>query len=161
MHNKKMIAERRAISPVISNLILVAGVIAVGFAVLAYINSNGSIFAQEYGRTVTSDINTLKERLAFEYVFYNSTTRDLSLYLLNYGAINNVNLSAIYLGNSSWHTAFSGIQLRYFNGTEASALNIGEEGYCLLPPTTLVSGKAYTVRITTKRGSVFGYTFVA
>src|SRR3990170_1240313 len=56
MHKRKMIADRRAESAVIANMILVAAVIAIGFAVLIYTNSKASIFAQEYYETVSSDI---------------------------------------------------------------------------------------------------------
>ena len=156
-----MIANRRAESAVISSMILVAAVIAMGFAVLVYANSKASIFAQEYGDTVSSDISKLNEGIAFENVLYISTSRTFALYFLNYGAANNVKVSTIYLGNSSWQETFSEVQLKYFNGTETPALGFGEEGYVLLESMILTKGTVYTVRITTERGSVFGKTFVA
>ena len=165
MHNRKTIANRRAESTVISSVILVAAVIAVGFAVLIFSNSRSSIFAQEYSSAIDSDISKLNEGIAFENVRYVSASNTLSLYLLNYGAADNVEISDVYLGNSSWRNTFSGLQLRYFNGTETQGLDFGEEGYTQLDSTilttSLTKGKAYTVRITTERGSVFGKTFVA
>jgi len=165
MHNRKTIANRRAESTVISSVILVAAVIAVGFAVLIFSNSRSSIFAQEYSSAIDSDISKLNEGIAFENVLYVPAFNTLSIYFLNYGAAYDVHVFSVYLGNSSWHNTFSDLQVKYFNGTETLAFDYGEEGYIQLDSTilttTLTSGTAYTVRITTERGSVFGKTFVA
>ena len=165
MHSRKIIANRRAESTVISSVILVAAVIAVGFAVLIFSNSRSSIFAQEYSNAIDSDISKLNEGIAFENVRYISPSNVFSVYILNYGAANDVEVFSVYLGNSSWRNTFTDVQLKYFNGTDTTALDFGEEGYIQLDSTilttTLTKGTAYTVRITTERGSAFGKTFVA
>lgn len=159
---KKSLREAHGLSPVVANIILLTAVIAAGFAALGIVRSNSNIFAQQYGQTVAYDISILNEKVAFEYVFYNATSTRLHLYILNFGMANNISASVINLGNSSWSTTFSGTQvlLKYLNGTAVPALNIGEEGYILLPPTTLVRGTAYIVTINTQRGSAFACNFV-
>ena len=143
-------------SVVISNMILVAAVVAVGFAVLAYAYSKSELYVTEYNNMVYSDIDKLKETIAFEYIFYNSSTNGrLSVYLLSAGAVGNVNVTTVYVSNSSWSSTFSTISLKYLNGTTSSALKVGEEGYFELSPIILVNGSTYTVKIVTWRGSIF------
>lgn len=160
----KLIKERRAISAVISNMILISAVIAIGLVVFAYVNYTSNSYVTQYGQTVNSDIDKLRETVAFEYAFYNATDGKLSVYFMNAGKVNNVNVTTIYVSNSSWYTTFSGITLppmKYLNGTATAALNVGEEGYMVLSPLTLVSEESYTVKIITWRGSAFEYNFVA
>ena len=159
MHKRSML-NRRAESAVISSVILVAAVIAMGIAVLLYANSRSNIFAQEYSQAVNDDIIKLNEGIAYENIIYYSGTKTLSLYLINYGAANDVEIADVYLFNSTWTNETTDFQLRYFNDTETSDLGIGEEGYVLLESQTLTRGTVYTVKITTERGSTFGKEFV-
>jgi len=157
-----LLRNRRGISPVISNIILVAAVIAVGFAVLAWTYSTSSSYVSQYGSTVNSDIDKLRERVAFEYIFYNNTAtpQNLTVYIMNFGQVGKVNVTTAYVSNSSWLVTFSNIQLRFLNTTQTSYLNAGQEGYFVLP-ITLQTGGSYTVKIVTWRGSIFASTFVA
>ena len=157
----KLIRNRRAVSAVISNVILMAAVIAVGIAVLGYVTSTSNSYVTQYGQTVNFDIDKLRETVAFEYVFYDATAGNLSVYFMNAGSVNNINVTTIYVSNSSWYTTFSGMTMKYLNGTTTNALNVGEEGYVVLSPVTLVSGNLYTVKIITWRGSAFAYNFVS
>lgn len=157
-----LLRNRRAISTVISNIILIAAVIAVGFAVLAWTYSTSSSYVDQYGSTVNSDIDMLRERVAFEYIFYNNTTpKSLFVYLMNCGQVDKVNVTTAYVSNSSWLATFSDIQLKFLNTTQTSYLNAGQEGYFVLSSITLQTGSSYTVKIVTWRGSIFESTFVA
>jgi len=155
--------NRHGVSPVISNIILVAAVITVGFAVLAWTYSTSSSYTTQYGTTVSSDIDKLRERVAFEYIFYNNagSPKTLTVYLMNFGKVNNVNVTTVYVSNSSWLTTFSSPQLKFLNTTQTSYLDVGEEGYFVLSSITLQTGISYNVKIVTWRGSIFESTFVA
>lgn len=159
----RLIAAERAVNAVISNLILIAAVIVIGFAALAYVNSTSNNYVTQYGQSVNSDIDKLRETVAFEYVYYNSTSvpKTLSVYFMNAGKINNVIISNSTVSNSTWSTTFNCIgATKYLNNTSTGAFSMGEEGYFIQTLNiALVSGSDYTIKIKTGRGSVFEYIF--
>jgi hypothetical protein len=157
----KLLHERRAVSTVVSSVILTGAVIAVSFVVLFWAQYRSSAYNEQYSEAMNADIARLKERLAFEYVFYNQTGRSLSVYLMNCGTIDNVNITTVYVKNNTWFTPFSSIGLKFLNGISTNDFDIGEEGYFVLSSVSLVAGKSYSVRVVTGRGSTFDHTFIA
>ena len=79
----KLLRGRRAVNVVISNVILVGAVIAVSFVVLFWAQYRSSAYNDEYSEAMNADIAKLKERLAFEYVFYDDDECELRVYLMN------------------------------------------------------------------------------
>ena len=161
-----LLRNRHGVSPVIANIILVATVISVGFAVLAWTYSTSSAYTTQYGTSVSSDVDKLRERVAFEYISYNSTTTNMTVYIMNFGQVGKVNLTTAYVSygnNGPLLATFSTIQLKLLNTTSTSYLNSGQEGYFVLPltATPLQTGSSYTIKIVTWRGSIFESTFVA
>jgi len=162
----KLLRERRAVSAVISNVILIGAVIAVGFAVLGWTYSTSNSYARQYGGSVLSNVNQLKERLAFEYVSYNRATTNLTAYVLNCGSIGTVSLTTGYISNSSgWTSSRFFIGLHFLNESTAGSvrlLGIGQEGYFVSSAIAgLINNASYTVNIATGRGSSFAGTFTA
>ncbi len=159
---RKLITNKRAVSAVISNMLLIAAVIAVGFVALGYARSTSNNYVAEYGQTVNSDIAKLKETIAFEYAFYNATgygsaNGSLTVFFMNAGSINDITIKNSAVGNFTFNCTG---QTKFLNSTLTSAFDIGEEGYFTQPlNTTLVSGTVYTVKILTGRGSTFVYNF--
>lgn len=157
----KLFRNRGGVSAVISNVILVGAVIAVGFSAMAWTYSQSSIYQALYRESVNSDIDKLRERVSFEYVFYNSTANSSSVYLMNSGKVDNVSFTTVYISNSSWMKGFNVTgQLKFLNEAPTTYLDMGQEGYFALS-VTLRSGNAYTVKVVTGRGSSFENTFVA
>jgi len=159
----KMLHNKRAVSAVISNVILTGAVIAVSFVVLAWTQYRSSAYNDQYSEAMNADIAKLKERLAFEYVFYDSSAQNLTVYLMNCGTINDTIVKTVYVATSSgeWIEVFSDIILTSFDGSQTvDYLSIGEEGKFALSPINLVAG-AYSVRVVTGRGSTFDHTFIA
>jgi archaellum component FlaG (FlaF/FlaG flagellin family) len=162
----KSLKEKRAVSAVISNMILLGAVITVGFAVLAWTYSRSNSYMEQYGDAVSTDIDMLREKVTFEYISYsyNATAGNLTVYIMNCGKVDAVNLTTVYVSNSSWVSRFYNINLKFLNGTSTTRLNTGEEGYFLLSSTTLrplQTGASYKVTIITRRGSSFENAFVA
>jgi hypothetical protein len=163
----KLLHGRRGVSAVVSNVILTGAVIAVSFVVLAWTQYRSSAYNDEYSEVMDADIAKLKERLAFEYVFYDEDAGNLSVYLMNCGKINTTVKTAYvtkYTGGII--KVFFNIKLMDFNGDEIAPLNhlgIGEEGYFVLSPLVLGTDTrdAYLVRVVTERGSTFEYMFIA
>ncbi|MFP3984952.1 MAG: hypothetical protein ACLFU9_03165 [Candidatus Bathyarchaeia archaeon] len=159
----KLFRNKRALSAAISNVILTGAVIAISFVVLVWAQNRSDSYNTQYGDAISADIAKLKERLAFEHVFYSSGNSELWIYLINCGTINEVSIQAVYVRNATWYRMFSQSEfdLKYLNQTSTQSLNIGEGGYLVLSQISLVSGRSYSVRIVTGRGSNFDYTFVA
>ena len=161
----KLLHGRRGVNAVISNVILVGAVIAVSFVVLLWAQYRSSAYNEQYGEAMNADIAKLKERLAFEYVFYNQSGSSLWVYLMNCGTIDNVTVKTVYVSNSAGELkVFSNITLMHFNGVEIADqdLDRGEEGYFVLSSLDgLMAGTSYSVRVVTGRGSTFDHTFIA
>ena len=162
---QKLLRDRRAVSAVISNVILVGAVIAVGFTVVAWTSSRSSAYMTQYSESVNSDVDKLRERVSFEYVFYNNTAKSLSIYLMNSGKVGNMNFTTVYVSNTSWVGTFPSIQfqLKFLNGTSTPGLALGQEGNFVISLSSipLTQGNVYTVKVVTWRGSSFENTFVA
>jgi len=158
---RKMLRGRRAVSAVVSNVILTGAVITVGFVVLAWTQSRSSAYNEQYSEAMNADVARLKERLTFEYVFYNNSANNVSVYVMNSGTINSINITTVYVSNATWFTSNSSITLKFLNGTSTNDLDTGEEGYFVLRQVSLVTGNSYSVKIITGRGSTFESTFVA
>jgi len=158
----KLLRNKRAVNAVISSVILTGAVIAISFAVLVWAQSHSLSYNEQYGEAIDSDIARLKERLAFEYVFYNRGESNLTAYIMNCGTIDDVTVQTVYVSNATWRRSFSSISLKFLNGTLAQSLSRGKEGYFILSlPTPLTSNAIYHVKIITGRGSTFETTFIA
>lgn len=162
----KLVHGRRAVSAVVSNVILVGAVIAVSFVVLFWTQYRSSAYNAQYSEAMNADINRLKERLAFEYVFYDEDGDNLMVYLMNCGTINDTTVKTVYVTTSTGEfiEVFSSITLLHFDGDEIvdQDLDRGEEGcFVLSSLDDLETGKSYSVRVVTGRGSTFDHTFIA
>ena len=159
----RFLSDKRALSDVISATIMAGTVITVSFVVFAWSQNMSSNYNYQFSQTVTAEVDRLKEKLVFEYVYYNSTPKNLKVYLLNCGTIDNVTILNIYVSNSSgWLQSFSSPSLKLLNGTTVSGLDKGKEGYTVLSLSTNLKKSAYySVRIVTKRGATFDSNFVA
>lgn len=160
----KFVRVKCAVSPVISNVILVGAVIAVGFSTLFWLQSLVYNYGVLYSEAVKANIDRLKEKLAFEYVYYDGTNKSLSVYLINCGTVDNVNITTVYLSFANGTIIniypYSKFTLKTFFHVPIinHTLNRGEEGYFTLSQLALTSG-SYVIRVTTKRGANFDYTF--
>jgi len=161
----KRIRERRAVSVVVSNVILTSAAIAVSFVVLFWAQYRSSAYNEQYSEAMDADIARLKERLAFEYVFYNQSGSSLSVYLMNCGTIDNVTVRTVYVKDAAGALiqVSSSITLMQFNGTQIADndLDRGEEGYFVLSSLSLATDAGYSLRVVTGRGSTFDHTFIA
>ena len=160
----KLLLRKRGVTPVISSVILTGAVVAVSFVVLSWTQYRSSAYNEQYGDAMDADIAQLKERLTFEYTFYNGTQDNLLVYLMNSGTIDNVTIQTVYVKNSTWFKTFSesDFDLKFFNETSTPSLDVGEEGYFVLSSLDdLVADTSYSVRVITKRGSTFDQAFIA
>lgn len=149
--------NKRAVSAVISNLILIAAVIAVGFAAIFYTQSTSNTYQEQYGQSMDLQISKVKQTLSFEYVSY--TAPNLYVYIINSG-IMSANITDVSVGNLS--PTFNLYLMK--NGQvsqeiQNNTLSFGQEG-CTISNMNLNPGTSYTVKVTTKEGSAYVYNFM-
>ena len=160
----RFLSDKRALSDVISATMMAGTVITLSFVVFAWSQNISSNYNHQFSQSVGVEVDRLKEKLVFEYIYYNttSTPKSLKLYLLNSGTIDNVTILNIYVSNSSgWLQSFSSPSLKLLNGTSVSGLDKGKEGYTVLSLSPNLKSAYYSVRIVTKRGAIFDSSFVA
>lgn len=161
----RIIFDKRAVSNVISATILTGVVIALSLSMFAWAQGRTSAYNNEYRETVDAETAKLKEKLIFEYVFYGNPSDDITVYLLNCGTIDDVEIKNVYVSNSTWLSNPSFSTLKFLNGTEIpdKDLDVGEEGYFVLSQlsTNLKRDAYYCVKVVTVRGATFDSNFVA
>ena len=158
----RIIFNKRAVSNVISATILTGVVVALSLSMFAWAQGRSSVYNNEYSETVDAETAKLKEKLAFEYVYYED---DLSIYLLNCGTIDDIQIKTVYIYDSdnTLLEIFSNPQLYLFQSlVEISDLDRGEEGRLVLELSTILEqGAYYCIKIITVRGATFDTNFVA
>ncbi len=149
---------KKAENTIIANAMLAGAVIALGFVTLTWTYQQAQVANMEYAATIDSQSSKIKEKLVIEYTCYNQTDGKLFVYLLNCGQSNSVDISNICISNSSWTEIFQIEELKLFNGTSISTLNIHEHCY-FDTLISLLAGIQYSLKITTERGCTFETVF--
>jgi hypothetical protein len=95
--------SKRGISPVISNLILLAAVLGAGMFLWWFALTRTSIATTDYADTVSEGIEKVEERFVIEHVqiVKDSPNWNVSVWIYNYGKIN-VNITDIYLDHERY-----------------------------------------------------------
>ena len=138
--NGKFRLNRRAVSPVIAVLLMIA--IAVAAAILVYVWSMGLI-----GGLQTGGGQQVREQVIMDA--YDWKTATLTLYIRNVGS-QDVTIAAIYIEGVQATTCAVAIPIQVlstFSGLTASGL-------------TLTSGAAYTIKVITITGAVFTFACI-
>jgi hypothetical protein len=165
---QKLFTNRKAASVVLSTIILTAGVLAMGIAVLYWATSMGGIARSQYSSTVADDSIAIQERIGYEYVNYQSNT--LTVYLINWGKTNDTKISRVYVWDSNHNPLGAGASfelgttpasgLMFMGNTTAipnQSLNMGDEGKFTIT-FSLDSPAPYSIRIVTERGRTYDYS---
>jgi hypothetical protein len=151
-------------------MIITAGVVAMGIAVLYWAYSWGKVANMQYSDSITAGSNAIGERIAFEYITYSSLSNNLTVNMINWGKTNNVSIARVYLWDSSHQPIGTypdevNPELVLMNITTntripSNTLNIGDEGYFNVTTlTTLPLNSYYNIRIVTERGRNFDGSF--
>ena len=78
--------ERKALSPVISSLILSAAVIAIGGGLWSYSAGAATVVADSYVNDTLELVNEVTERFVVEHVTIDAEKDTLSVWVYNYGS---------------------------------------------------------------------------
>ena len=153
--------NKRAINNAVSATIMTSVVIALGLSVFTWAQARSSDYNSDFSETVDTETAKLKEKLAFEYIFYDE--RNLTVFLLNCGTIDDVKIKTVYIydHHNNLKEIFSDPSLYSFQGWEEipdQNLDIQDEGRLVLSAD--LSG-FYNIKIVTVRGATFDADFVA
>jgi flagellin-like protein len=137
----KFKVRRKALSPVIATLLMVA--IAVSAAIITYVWAMGLL-----GGLMGTGGTQTKEQLILEAYNWNVSTNSISLVFRNVGSTV-VNIAAIYLEGASLSPA---PQTVFIANTVSYSLSTGS-GH--------TSGASYTLKVVTATGGTFSFSVVA
>ena len=156
------ILDKRAVSNVISGTVMTGAVIALSLAVFSWSESKATDYRGEFGDTVDIETARLGEKLVYEYVSYGNPSYDISVYLMNCGTEDNVEIKTVYVSNDTWLETYSTPTLYFLDGTPIpdQDLDVGDEGYLIVFFSSDLSDGYYDVRIVTERGATFGSNFM-
>lgn len=161
---RKIIFDNRAVSVALTTMIITAGVIAAGIAVLYWAYAWGNIANTQYGNTVANNQNSIGESIAFEYVNYSVVNNQLTVYVINSGLSNDVTLNRLYLWNGSNQPIGTYDIKQLFRTSDGAAISLNslnkhDEGFFTVSPTPKLSSGYFTLRIVTGSGRNFDDSF--
>ena len=159
----RKIFDRRAVTNVVSATILTGAVIALSLAVLGWSQGRSSDYNREFGETVDAETARLQEKLAFEYIFYDDPSSNLTVFLLNCGTIDDIKIQTVYIydSNNALIEVFQDPTLYYFESWHEIpcwALDRGDEGRLVLDLD--LSLGFCNIKVVTVRGATFDTGFV-
>jgi hypothetical protein len=157
----KVIFNKKAVSNTISATILTGAVIALSLAVFGWSESRSADYNSQFSETVEAETARLKEKLVFEYIFYCNPSHNITVYLLNCGTVDDVEIKSVYVVKGGWLKTFSTSTLYFLNGTPIpdQDLDVGEEGRLVLELSTSLSSGYYSIKVVTVRGTTFDSKF--
>ena len=140
MKERERLKERRAITPVISALILSTIVLTIGGVLWAFSQGAMTISAEDYAYSVINMTDTISERFIIEHVSYDAGT--LHIWIYNYGEVD-IEVNVTYPENLIGWTEVS--------SKELEKIDIG----ITLPPNTEVG-----INVESRRGNDVYYRYV-
>jgi hypothetical protein len=159
----KLLFDKKAASAVVGTLVLTAGVLAMGIAILYWAYSWGNLATRAYSTSEANNAKAVQERLGFEYIEYLSSSNNLGVYVINWGGANNITIAHVFLWDNSHQPLgdYSNPSLLNITTTNViPGLNIGDEAnFRITPVSGLASNSFYYIRVITGRGRTFDSTF--
>ena len=162
--------NKRGLSPIFATVLLAVIVILCGSIAFYFSNNLTSTATNNYISTAANSQQSVGEGIAYEYIAYNPSPPILTVYIMNYGTSNGVQLNSVFLYNAN-HTivgAYSGIQISALKPIDGGTpiptnvgLNSGKEAYFTVTlNASLSTTSLYTFHLITQSGSTFDYEFV-
>jgi hypothetical protein len=164
--------DKRALSPIFATVLL-ASIIVVFGSVAYYYSSNLTRTATDnYVSSISDSQQAMAERIGFENVVYTdlSSPATLTVYIINCGSANNVQIDAVFLYDQSHNivggSPYSGgsiSPLSFIDGEPIpnNSLNVGKEGSftVMFNLGASLPNSICTIHLITKSGSYFDYDF--
>ena len=172
--------DKRALSPIFATLLLATIIIVFGSVAFYYSSNLTRTATNNYVNTISNSQQAISERIGFENVVYTSSSKNLTVYIINYGSANNVQIDSVFIYDANHnivgqpYSQSSILTLKPIASSTptptpitGNSLNVGKEGYFTITSVTqsggqaLTSGSLYTIHLITKSGSSFDNVFTA
>jgi len=134
--------SKRAVSPVIATLLMIA--VAVAASVIVYVWSAGLL-----GTLMGGGGAQVKEQLILEAYNWKDATAGLTVFLRNVGS-SDIEVAAIYVGGTAATSGATG----YLSVKQSTS-------FTPTVPAGITAGTAYVVKVVTKTGGVFSFSCIA
>jgi hypothetical protein len=164
---RSFLGNNKAISQALSTIVLSAGVLALGIAILYWAFSWGNIANLQYSRAVADSSYAVAERIGFEYISYTSSNNVLTVNIINWGRANNLSISLVYVWDNLHNYVETGAYApsQLMNITDGSIipnnmLNMGDEGSFKVALAEPLPPGYYNIRLVTGRGRNFDGSFI-
>lgn len=131
--------KRKALSPVISTMILSAAVITIGGAIWAYSAGAATVIADSYVNETLELINEVTERFMVEHVKIDSQLDTLSVWVYNYGSQGIIVDVYVREGNN------------VIGSTMSSSIDKGDTSEVTVEVTTRSSGDQISIKVHSRR----------
>jgi hypothetical protein len=168
--------DRHALSPIFATVLLASAIIVFGSVAFYYSSNLTTTATNDYLSTLSNSQQAISERIGFENVVYDQSSKTLTVYIINCGSANNIKIDSVFLYDGSHKIAggspYSGsTQISALQPIDRSspsptpitgnALNVGKEAYfnVTLNQDTILSDPIYTIHLITQSGSYFDYEF--
>ena len=157
----KVSCNKKAVGVVVSTTLMASAVMALGFVLLFWTQTQAMDANSAYSENTNLNIDKIGEEIIIEHTFYDYNENNLTIWILNCGKSNTIQLREIILSNSSWSQTFVDFELKYLNGTVIESLDVGEEAVIELPVNLVTYFVNYFIQINTERGRQFVTDFIA
>jgi hypothetical protein len=157
----RILTNKKAISTIIGTVILTAGVLAMGIAVLYWAQGWGKIATKEYSETIANQAKAVQEKIAFEFSSYSTGT--LTTYVIQWGTATDVTIVRIFIWDYLHNpiTTINNPSVYNLAASRDAPLNPGQEGRITMSGLPNLPSGAYYMRIVTARGRTFDGQFSA
>ena len=145
------IMNRKALSPVISTLILASAVIVIGGSIWSYSISASTMIAENYVNDTMELVNEVTERFVVEHVGFDSTTNQTSIWVYNYGE-QTITVDAyinVTTSSSSFMDSYSGTEIQKGESVKIT-VDMSE---------TITTGDRAAIKIMSKRSNIAYKTY--
>jgi hypothetical protein len=160
-HVRTLLFDKKAVSVVISTIVLTAGVLAMGIAILYWAYSWGNIANHTYSTAEENSAKAVQERLGFEYIDYSGNI--LTVNIINWGTSNNVTIASVRIYNSAHQYLSNYTRPTLRNITTSAVIPFGlpvtGEGYFRITPIPALGSGLFYIQIVTDRGRTFDGSF--
>jgi hypothetical protein len=169
--------NKRGLSPIFATVLLASIIIIFGSVAYFYATNLTTTSTNNYSSSLSNSQQAIAERIGYENVIYSSSSpAKLTVYIINSGSANNVQINSIFLYDSSHNIvgvySFSDGSISTLKPIDSPAptstsLNVGKEATFTVTlgkntsgnNIVLSSGSIYTIHLITKSGSSFDYEF--
>jgi hypothetical protein len=170
--------DKRALSPIFATVLLATIIIVFGSVAYYYASNITTAATNNYVGTLSDSQQSIGERIGFENVAYDQSSKTLTVYIVNCGSTNNVKINVVFIYDSNHDIVgnpYSGSQISSLRPIDnrtptptplpGNALNVGKEASISVlnvqstSGTPLAIGSIYTIHLITQSGSFFDYDF--